>query len=71
MCLLLQQVQLAVDGALTSAEALAEHGILPSMGYERLIDYLMQAQDAADRLDALLDDGNPFDLQPANDDERP
>jgi hypothetical protein len=52
-------------------QALAEHGILSSMGYERLIDHLMQAQDAVDRLDALLDDGNRIDLRPANDDQRP
>jgi hypothetical protein len=49
-----KEAALAVESALLAAETLASHGVVESLNYERMIDFLIEASKAVDGIDAGL-----------------
>jgi hypothetical protein len=42
----------AIEGAMLAAETLAGHGVVESLTFERMIDFLQEASTAVDSIDA-------------------
>jgi hypothetical protein len=54
MKLLVHEAQIAVDSAVAAAEGLASHGIIESMNFDRLVSFLLEAQEAIGKLQEAL-----------------